>query len=149
MQGNRFLHRVSWILMLLLPAVAPAQEEEAVPETVPRSPGILFESVRYQDVGLRDPFIPLNDDRFDSESGPRFEELTVTGVFVGAPGNSLVVLEDRSRKGHFLRIGQSIGGAHLIEILPDAAVFEIREYGAARREILRLERRERPEGGAE
>lgn len=149
MQGNRFLRRVSWVLMLLVPAVAPAQEEEAVPETAPGSPQILFESVRYQDIALRDPFIPLNDDRIDSEAGPRFEDLTLTGVFVGTPGNSLVVLEDRSRRGHFLRIGESIGGAHLIEILPDAAVFEIREYGAARREILRLERHERPEGGEE
>jgi len=147
-QGSLLLRRASWALLLLLvPAVAPAQEEGAVPEVVPRSPGILFETVRYHDVGLRDPFIPLNHDRFDS--GPRFEELTLTGVFLGTPGNSLVVLEDRSRRGHFLRIGESIGGAHLIEILPDAAVFEIREYGAARREILRLERHERPEGGEE
>jgi hypothetical protein len=95
----------------------------------------------YDAGGRRDPFEPLTTDGA-IDSGPRFEALRLTGVFLGAPGNSLVVLEDPSRRGHFLRVGDRIGGARLIQIMPDAAVFEVEEYGTARREVLRLERSE-------
>jgi hypothetical protein len=95
----------------------------------------------YDDGGRRDPFEPLTI-AGSMDSGPRFETLRLTGVFLGAPGNSLVVLEDPSRLGHFLRVGESIAGARLIQIMPDAAVFEVEEYGTARREVLRLERSE-------
>lgn len=95
----------------------------------------------YDDGGRRDPFQPLTI-AGSVDSGPRFETLRLTGVFLGAPGNSLVVLEDPSRLGHFMRVGESIAGARLIQIMPDAAVFEVEEYGTARREVLRLERSE-------
>lgn len=127
---------------------AEAQEEDVSPPDdveitpVPTTLGM----TRYAGGG-RDPFVPLTDGAAAGEEGPRFQELTLTGVFVGAPGSSLAVLEDEDRRGHFLRVGQSIGDARLVEILPEAAVFEVSEYGAIRREILRLERRERGEGG--
>ena len=95
----------------------------------------------YDDGGRRDPFNPLTI-AGSIDSGPRFETLRLTGVFLGAPGNSLVVLEDPSRLGHFMRVGETIAGARLIQIMPDAAVFEVEEYGTARREVLRLERSE-------
>jgi hypothetical protein len=53
-----------------------------------------------------------------------------------------VVLEDPTRRGHFQRVGERIGGARLVQIQPQSAVFEVEEYGTVRREVLRLERSE-------
>lgn len=98
-------------------------------------------SATYEALGRRDPFLPLTGTEAP-ESGPRFEQLHLTGIFEGAPGRSLVVLEDPAHRGYFVRQGESIGSAILLEIRESEAVFEVREYGAARREILRLERTE-------
>ena len=88
----------------------------------------------------RDPFEPLLGGSEGEETRPpRLDQLVLTGVFRGAPGNSLVVLEDPARRGHFLRVGESLGQARLLAILPRAAVFEVDEYGIARRDTLRLE----------
>jgi hypothetical protein len=100
-----------------------------------------LEPAIYDGGGRRDPFDPLTVEGA-IDTGPRFETLRLTGVFLGSPGNSLVVLEDPTRRGHFLRVGEQISGARLIQILPEAAVFEVEEYGTARREVLRLERSE-------
>ncbi|HEY7470759.1 MAG TPA: hypothetical protein VIE68_00260 [Gemmatimonadota bacterium] len=128
-------------------ALAPARlrAQVAVGDSVTAGEGIVpataLAPAFYDAGGRRDPFDPLTiEGSIDSE--PRFETLRLTGVFLGAPGNSLVVLEDPSRRGHFLRVGDRIGGARLIQIMPDAAVFEVEEYGTARREVLRLERSE-------
>lgn len=88
----------------------------------------------------RDPFEPLlGGSEGDEARPPRLDQLVLTGIFQGAPGNSLVVLEDPARRGHFLRVGESLGQSRLLAILPDAAVFEVDEYGIARRDTLRLE----------
>ena len=68
--------------------------------------------------------------------------LLLTGIFLGSGANSLAVLEDLTHRGYFVRLGQQIGNARLVEILPQAAVFEVSEYGASRRVVLRLERTE-------
>lgn len=104
-------------------------------------PVTMLESAIYDGEARRDPFDPLTIEG-DLESGPRFETLRLTGVFLGSPGNSLAVLEDPTRRGHFLRVGERIGDARLIQILPESAVFDVEEYGTARREVLRLERSE-------
>lgn len=98
-------------------------------------------TAHYDAGGRRDPFVPLTA-AGRSRTGPRFESMKLTGVFLGAPGSSLVVLEDQARRGHFLRVGETLGDARLVEILPRSAVFEIRQYGAVRREVLELERSE-------
>jgi hypothetical protein len=95
----------------------------------------------YDGEARRDPFDPLTL-AGELDSGPRFESLRLTGVFLGSPGNSLVVLEDPTRRGHFLRVGERLGEARLVQILPESAVFNVEEYGTARREVLRLERNE-------
>jgi hypothetical protein len=88
----------------------------------------------------RDPFQPLiGASEGDEGRPPRLDQLVLTGIFQGAPGNSLVVLEDPARRGHFLRAGESLGHARLLAILPDAAVFEVDDYGIVRRDTLRLE----------
>ena len=104
-------------------------------------PFTALEPAIYDTGGRRDPFDPLTVGG-DIDTGPRFETLRLTGVFLGAPGNSLVVLEDPTRRGHFLRVGERLGQARLIQIMPDGAAFEVEEYGIGRREVLRLERSE-------
>lgn len=98
-----------------------------------------YEIADYGDDGRRDPFSPLHVEGLRDSLAPRFEELTLKGVFLGSPGNSLVVLEDLNYRGWFLRVGDWIANARLIEILPEAAVFEVDEYGFTRREVLLLE----------
>jgi hypothetical protein len=87
----------------------------------------------------RDPFEPFLGGEGDETRPPRLDQLVLTGIFQGAPGNSLVVLEDPARRGHFLRVGESLGQARLLAILPQAAVFEVDEYGTLRRDTLSLE----------
>ncbi|HET9333692.1 MAG TPA: hypothetical protein VFQ21_08930 [Gemmatimonadota bacterium] len=127
--------------LALAPAL-PAQESSA-PDTLTMAvvPFTALEPAIYDTGGRRDPFAPLTVGG-DIDSGPRFETLRLTGVFLGAPGNSLVVLEDPTRRGHFLRVGERLGQARLIQIMPDGAAFEVEEYGIGRREVLRLERSE-------
>lgn len=125
------------VLSLTLPGAAGAQDGDVVvvPEHSPPTPG----TASYETGGRRDPFVPLTVE-LAPEEGPRFDSLRLTGVFLGSPGNSLVVLEDPTRRGFFLRVGQSIGNARLIEIRPQSAVFQITEYGTTRRKVLELER---------
>ena len=133
---------VAAALLALAPAKIAAQV--AVGDSV--TAGIVIpvaglQPAMYDGEARRDPFDPLTL-AGDIGSGPRFETLRLTGIFLGSPGNSLVVLEDPTRRGHFLRVGERIGDAQLIQILPESAVFDVEEYGTARREVLRLERNE-------
>ena len=127
-------------LCLLVPALADAQVVvgDSVTSFVPAS---ALAPAIYDGEARRDPFDPLTLES-SPEAGPRFEALRLTGVFLGSPGNSLVVLEDPTRRGHFLRVGESIGAARLVQIQPQSAVFDVEEYGTVRREVLRLERSE-------
>ncbi|HUP19387.1 MAG TPA: hypothetical protein VM778_05465 [Gemmatimonadota bacterium] len=122
----------------LWPRAAFAQDE---PEILP-PPVVSAGTAVYDDGGRRDPFVPLIVELEPFAQGPRFESLRLTGVFLGAPSSSLVVLEDPAKRGYFVRVGEQIGNAVLIEIRPRSAVFEIREYGAVRREVLELRARE-------
>lgn len=124
-------------LCLALAGPAGAQDTDVivVPELSPPTPG----TVSYDAGGRRDPFVPLTVE-LAPEEGPRFDSLRLTGVFLGSPGSSLVVLEDPTRRGYFLRVGQSIGDARLIEIRPQSAVFQITEYGTTRQKVLELAR---------
>ena len=127
-------------LCLLGPALAgaPVVVGDSVTAFVPAS---ALAPAIYDGEARRDPFDPLTLES-SPEAGPRFEALRLTGVFLGSPGNSLVVLEDPTRRGHFLRVGESIGAARLVQIQPQSAVFDVEEYGTVRREVLRLERSE-------
>jgi hypothetical protein len=95
----------------------------------------------YEGAGRRDPFKPLLEMDVAPE-GPRFDELTLTGLFVGKNGSGMVVVEDAKRKGYFLKPGDTVGKARLVEIHPDLAVFDVQDYGVSRRETLKLERSE-------
>lgn len=135
------------VALVLLAAAAPlrAQDTTQTPQVI-IPPGTIVTSVHsvshYDPGGRRDPFSPLYAGAADANGGPRFEVLKLTGVFLGGGANSLAVLEDPSHRGYFVRLNQQVGNARLVEILPQAAVFEVTEYGASRRVMLRLERSE-------
>jgi hypothetical protein len=95
----------------------------------------------YEGVGRRDPFQPLLDVDVGI-AGPRFDELVLTGLFVGENGDGMVVVEDADRKGYFLKLGDVVGRATLVEIHQDLAVFDVRDFGITRRETLKLQRQE-------
>lgn len=126
-------------LLLLLASTASGQIVTDTLELLALPSRDALGSASYDLIEPRDPFLPLTGEEAPG-TGPRFEQLTLTGIFEGAPGRSLVVLEDPSQRGWFVRVGEEIADARLIEIRSDAAVFDVREYGAVRREILRLER---------
>lgn len=130
----------STILLLLALPAAPArlagQQDADAHEILSMAP---VPRAEYVSDGRRDPFVPLTGTHLSSQDGePRLEQLDLTGIFVGAPGNSLVVLEDGTRRGHFVRVGETLGNARLLAILDDAAVFEIDDYGIVRRDTLYL-----------
>lgn len=136
------------LALLVLPAPLAAQElDQRVADTlrlvIPPSALAGYAVARYADDGRRDPFVPLIGRNAGSASVPRLEQLRLTGVFMGSPGNSLAVLEDPANRGHFVRVGEELGNARLVEILADAAIFEVSDYGGHRREILRLDRNAR------
>jgi len=133
---------LSAALLLLAPAEAVRAQEEPAPQVVIPGPTVRSYA-QYEPGGRRDPFEPMFSERAaDEDAGPRFDSLTLTGIFLGSGANSLAVLEDLTHRGYFVRLGQQIGNARLVEILPQAAVFEVSEYGASRRVVLRLERTE-------
>lgn len=123
--------------ILSLPTTVDAQPEldgTRVVSATPRVP-----PADYASDGRRDPFVPLTGTYAAEEDGePRIEQLELTGIFLGESGNSLVVLEDPTRRGHFVRVGESLGNARLLAIQPDAAIFEVDDYGILRRDTLRL-----------
>jgi hypothetical protein len=128
--------------VLLVPATTlRAQDEPTSPQVVipPGTVTSVTSVAHYDGGGRRDPFVPLYGDAVGGASGPRFETMELTGIFLGSGANSLVVLEDPTHRGYFVRLGQQIGSARLVEIMPQAAVFEVREYGASRRIVLQLE----------
>jgi hypothetical protein len=95
----------------------------------------------YDAANRRDPFKPLLD--VDTEiEGPRFDELELTGLFTGEDGDAMVVVEDARRKGYFLKRGDLVGKATLVDIGADDATFDVRDYGVSRRATLKLQRPE-------
>lgn len=133
---------LSAALLLLATADVVRAQEEPAPQVVIPGPAVRSYA-QYDPSGRRDPFEPMYSKRAEGEqTGPRFDSLTLTGIFLGSGPNSLAVLEDLTHRGYFVRLGQQIGNARLVEILPQAAVFEVTEYGASRRVVLRLERTE-------
>ncbi len=124
-----------WILLMIAPRAVLGQQTTA-PE---RLDVVRVDPASYHDDGRRDPFVPLTSGA-DPGEGPRFETLRLTGIFLGAPGRSLVVLEDPMRRGHFARVGEKIGNARLLAIHSESADFEVDDYGSVRQESLRLDR---------
>lgn len=95
----------------------------------------------YPEQGRRDPFRPMQS---FASTGPRLDELTLSGILYGGEGGgSIVVLVDPSTGARYrLRVGDSVGFARLDRVEPRRAVFTVQGFGRDRSVVLRLEQDE-------
>lgn len=95
----------------------------------------------YPGQGRRDPFRPLQS---FASTGPRLDDLTLSGILYGGEGGeSVVVLVDPSTSARYrLRVGDSVGFARLARVEPRRAVFTVTGFGRDRNVVLRLKQDE-------
>jgi hypothetical protein len=125
--------------------IARAQAAPQPASTSREEPQLMFEReiFMYAGAGRRDPFRALT--RRD-QVGPIFDELTLSMIiFAEVPGQSVVVLADRSNRRYRLRRGESLGNATVISIGATRVVFSVNELGVRRQEVLEM-KRTKPEG---
>jgi len=103
------------------------------------------ETFSYVAGGRRDPFRPLEA---GDEIGPRFEDLELSGIIYSAEAGSVVVLVDRSTQRRY-RVweGDIVGGAQLLDVTPNEAIFVVTVFGVSRQETLRLKNMDKEQGG--
>ncbi|MGH7468695.1 MAG: hypothetical protein ACRENP_12120 [Longimicrobiales bacterium] len=88
----------------------------------------------YPGEGRRDPFRPLGG---DDALGPMFEDLVLRGI-VWSPvaANSVVAINDGTKKLYKLRVGERIGNARVTAIEKDRVRFAVTSFGITRQEIM-------------
>jgi hypothetical protein len=123
-------------------AQEPAEDESAESQG---SPVVEREVFTYPGAARRDPFEPLDA---AGEFGPRFEDLELTGIIYSPQAGSIVVLVDRATHRRY-RVweGDTIGGAKLVGVRPDEAVFVVTVFGVSRQETLPLKSQRKEQGG--
>jgi hypothetical protein len=108
-------------------------------------PVVEREVFTYPAAGRRDPFEPLDA---SEDLGPRFEDLELSGIIYSPEAGNIVVLVDRATgKRYRVWEGDAIGGAKLIGVTPQEAVFLVTVFGVSRQETLRLESQMKEQGG--
>lgn len=135
--------------VLASPRPAPAQQadtaaaatDSAGAEASADSATYRREIFAYPEQGRRDPFRPMQS---FASTGPRLEELSLSGILYGGEGGgSIVVLVDPSTGARYrLRVGDSVGFARLDRVEPRRAVFTVQGFGRDRSVVLRLEQDE-------
>ena len=136
-------------VVLTAPRPAPAQQADTV-EASADSAGATSsadtamyrrEVFDYPEQGRRDPFGPLQS---FASSGPRLDQLTLSGILYGGEGGgSIVVLVDPSTGARYrLRVGDSVGFARLARVEPRRAIFSVTGFGRDRNVVLRLKQDE-------
>lgn len=92
----------------------------------------------------RDPFVSLLT---LEDAGPQFENLDLVGVIYGGSYGSVATLIDRATdKRYRVRRGDIAGDARVVEIRPDAVVFQVTQFGVTRSETLRIRKEEEEQG---
>ena len=136
------------LLLLAAPGLR-AQDSEpddaAEVERAQAAPTLERESFSYSGAGRRDPFKAL---KAGDELGPRFEDLELSGIIFSPEAGSVIVLVDRSTQRRY-RVweGDIVGGATLLDVTPDQAVFRVTVFGVSRQETLRLKNTDKEQGG--
>jgi len=98
----------------------------------------------YPSDNRRNPFVSLVGPEVDS--GPIFEDLDLVGIiFGGSVGSVATVIDRATDKRYRVRRGDTVGSARVVEIRPDAVVFQVTEFGVTRSETLRIRRGEEEE----
>ena len=133
------------LTMLVAPGALAQQVETGEVEQAAQAPSVQREVFEYPGAVRRDPFEPLEA---GSELGPRFEDLELSGIIYSPEAGSIVVLVDRtSMRRHRVWEGDVIGGARLIRVTPEEAVFTVTVFGVSRQETLRAKRTDKEQGG--
>lgn len=119
--------------------VTPPAAQIAAPDAVYRR-----ERFVYPTSNRRNPFMSLLD---SEESGPEFDNLDLVGVIFGGSAGSVATLIDRAtEKRHRVRRGDVVGNARVVEIRPDAVVFQVSRFGMTNSETLRIRKEEEGQG---
>jgi len=145
---ERSLVAVALLLLLGAPELmAQTAEQDPVTEVdrAQTAPALERETFSYVAGGRRDPFRPLEA---GDELGPRFEDLELSGIIYSPEAASVVVLVDRSTQRRY-RVweGDIVGGAQLLDVRPDEAIFVVTVFGVTRQETLRLKNMDKEQGG--
>lgn len=95
--------------------------------------------------GRRNPFLSLLQ---QDDAGPQFDNLDLMGVIYAGSLGSIATLVDRATdKRYRVRRGEILGNARVVEIRPDAVVFQVTELGLTRSETLRVRKEQEEEQG--
>ena len=130
------------IFAVALAAVFRAGPLEVAGQTRP-PPVYEREAFTYPAFDRRDPFQPLH---LDTQTGPRFGDLTLAGVLYNPQLGSVAILTDRSTGRRYrARERDIIGTARVVRIRMEEVDFVITSFGVSRQETLRA-RRERRTG---
>lgn len=127
------------LVVLAAPGLTAQETDSRTESEIDRAqaaPVLERETYTYSAAGRRDPFRPLEA---GAELGPRFEDLELSGIIYSPEAGSVVVLVDRSTQRRY-RVweGDVVGGAQLMDVTPDEAVFMVTVFGVSRQETLRL-----------
>lgn len=97
----------------------------------------------YPAVERRNPFQPLH---IETQAGPRFGDLTLSGVLYHQGLGSVAILTDRKTGRRYrVREHDMLGKVRVMRIRPREVDFAITSFGVRREETLRVRR----EGGTE
>ncbi|UCC73390.1 MAG: hypothetical protein JSV86_02150 [Gemmatimonadota bacterium] len=131
-------------------AAGPTPEPYAVQDTATarQAPdqGAVYrrEKFVYPSDNRRNPFVSLIGP--DVDTGPIFDDLDLMGIiFGGSVGSVATVIDRATDKRYRVRRGDVVGNARVVEIRPDAVVFQVTEFGVTRSETLRIRRGEEEE----
>ncbi|MCG8466952.1 MAG: hypothetical protein MJB57_01895 [Gemmatimonadetes bacterium] len=98
----------------------------------------------YPSFGRRDPFRPLNA---GEQLGPRFEDLTLTGVLYNPTiGSVATLIDDKTGRRYRSREGDALGEIRVAAIRSDEVDFVITSFGISRRETLTVKKNKEIEG---
>jgi len=119
--------------------VSPPAAPSAAPDLTYRR-----EIFVYPTSSRRNPFISLIE---SEDAGPEFDNLDLVGIIFGGSAGSVATLIDRAtEKRHRVRRGDVVGNARVVEIRPDAVVFQVSRFGLTSSETLRIRREEEEQG---
>jgi Tfp pilus assembly protein PilP len=128
-----------------LMAQTPQDTAQAQPAAVDAQDAIYRREVFvYPTSSRRNPFVSLLT---LDDAGPQFENLDLVGIIFGGSAGSVAALVDRATdKRYRVRRGDIIGDSRVVEIRPDAVVFQVTEFGLTRSETLRIRKEEEEQG---
>ncbi|HEX6940230.1 MAG TPA: hypothetical protein VF158_12520 [Longimicrobiales bacterium] len=87
----------------------------------------------------RDPFVSLAD---RDDLGPRFEDLSLSGIIYAPGGGSVALLTASNGKSYRVRRGDVVGNARVLDISANRVVFAVEYFGSIQQETLERKKKE-------